>query len=298
VVEGSLAARAFGLRRRVVGRSGWRQAAWWGGLGAAPVGLCVALSSLWAAAACFGLSAVLLWLSGFWVGPGSRDGYLRKLSGAWCAWAADIQWSSVVFSRESGKLADRVARLGPPREFEGAHAELVSLLDASKRVTRDRSTPLHERTSQSLTAIAAAEQVSDRLSLAASTPAQQRFAAEISSLLATRAEEFAKAARKAERASDTAVRTITRMHAPTGAREEHIAVVDAFTAYRESACEYYAAIQARQPTRAETAAQHVQRAQAGLRAASKAIQRCLDYEERWPVPSESPEVEAKHRSRA
>jgi len=116
-----------------IARRGRQGAVWWGGLFAAAIGVGLALSGTWAAVACFAVSVVLLWLSGFWVGPRTPDAYMRRLLGTSSTWVADTQWSYDVYSRESAKLAGRIARLVPPADFADDHGQLAGILaDASR----------------------------------------------------------------------------------------------------------------------------------------------------------------------
>jgi hypothetical protein len=105
--------------RDLLSRSRSFQVTWWAGMAAAGGGLSLALAGVWSAAAgCVAGSAVLLWLSGAWVLPWSRDGYVRRVGKAWTNWAIEAQWAYDVVSRHTSRLD----RLSPPPEFEEAHA--------------------------------------------------------------------------------------------------------------------------------------------------------------------------------
>jgi hypothetical protein len=240
----------------------------------------------------FAVSVVLIWLSGFWVGPRTPDAYMRRLLGTSSTWVADTQWSYDVYSRESAKLAGRIARLVPPADFADDHGQLAGILADASRVVLDRSVPLAERTSQSLVAAAALEEVNRRMGRAASTPAQQRYAAKISSLLAERRERQAVATRKIEHASEIPVQRVTRMKPPAAVRAEHAALADAFSAYLGCVREYNVAARARDAERADAAAGQLQVAQVRVRKAGDAVLWRLDHKAGWPVPTDSNDTRA------
>jgi hypothetical protein len=278
MAERRASARAHALRREVVARRRWLQTAWWVGIAAAGVGVYLALEGVGlAASVCFVLSATLLWLSGTWVLPRSRDSYLANLSDVWTDWASQVQQAAAVSSRRRAEGVGRLQVLPCPPEFGDEHQRLMTLLGETGSVNSDSSVPFAERASRATGTLHALAEVKDRLAARASTDAQRHYAAALESLLDERLAHYATATRNAEDATEEAVRILSRMRVPAESTTAHAAVIEAFTAYLASAREFHEACQSLQASRAATAAAQLESTQARLLTVVTRIDARLDY---------------------
>jgi hypothetical protein len=246
---------------------------WWAGIGAAGAGLALALAGRWpVAAGCFAASAALLWLSGAWVLPWTRDAYVRRVGRAWTDWAIEAQWAYDRFTRPPSRHLNGLDRLSPPSEFEDAHARLMALRDEAERLNRDGSARHAERASHSVAAQLAFAETRDRLAATATTDAQRRYAATLDELLNERLAHYAATTRKAEQAAEKAVRILARMRVPAAAAREHAELLEASRSHLDAMREFHAAVsQSRDPGRAAAAAGRLDRAEEQLVSAGAAV---------------------------
>src|SRR5205085_1086360 len=126
------------------------------------------------------------------------------------------------------------ARLSAPPEFRADHDRIVALQEKRERVANDRSLAPADSARAAVAGIVAVDEIAGRLATLASTDEQRGYATKLGALVAQDAAEYETATRAAERATAEAVRKLTRMRAPSAAREEHAAVVEAFSAYATS----------------------------------------------------------------
>jgi hypothetical protein len=266
-----------------------KRIAWSAGVAAGGVGLYLAFAGSWpAAVACVASSAVLLWLGGAWVLPGSRAAYLRRVRAAWTDWAAGAQWAYGAVSRSQSGLAARVEQLAPPPELSDEHERLMALLRETEAVVGDGSAPLAERARQSARALRAVDETTERLTGASANDAQRRYAAALDGFKRERLADYAASTRKAELASERAFDTLDRMRPPSAATSEHAAMVEAFREYVAAARAFHAAADSSEPERAGAAAQQLDAVAARLRSACAAVVERLDGGVRRPNPADAP----------
>jgi hypothetical protein len=217
-----------------------------------------------------------------WALPYSRDAYVRRFASVWTEWATGAQWAYDTFSRRQSELVARLDRLSAPPEFEEERRHLVRLVAEFDRPMSDEATPFPERARQGVATLRELRLTDERLAARASTDAQRRYSAALHALVDKHLAEYATATRKAERAIDDALRSLSRMRAPSALTNQHADVIEAFHAYRTSVREFHSACQSRQPARAEAAARQWELAREQLRSAGAAVNERLEHGAREP----------------
>jgi hypothetical protein len=233
-----------------------------------------------AAAAAIVASGLLLWLSGAWDLPWSRDGYLRRLGNVGMDWSTDATWVGDALARRQSKLSARLDRLVPPQSFEGEHASLNALRAEGDRLRSDESI---EGSSRSVELLREVRELVSRLDARATTDAERRYVAVLNEALGETRSQFVTAAMHAERATEHAIRKFARMRHPASVRTEHAQLVDACRAYLASARAFRAACDAEDPDLVAASALDLERTWQEADAAGTAIFERLEYDACWPA---------------
>jgi hypothetical protein len=240
------------------------------------------------------VGGIVMWLTGTWVVPWSRDGYVRRLMHLWSAWATHAQWAYDQFSQRQGKFDARLAALSPPQCIAD-HERLVSLVTEIDRLRTQTAIPFPERARQVTLTLQTARQTKDELVLRAATGDERRYAAALDRLFEEPRSEYATAAARSERATEQAMQKLARIRPPAPAAAEHEALVAAFGAQLTAARESHAAAQAADPERAAAVAAQWDAAMAALRDARTRITDRLGHGDRWPVPADSAATDGAHQ---
>jgi len=241
------------------------------------------LENLWVPAALGGaVSAVLLWLGGFWVGPRTRDAYVRRVMYAWEAWATEADWANSSFSARESRYHSRIERLPAPQSYRAEHERLLAMLSDAERTLGDRSIAPPDRVRQSVAAVRALSATVDELCATAAQADERQFCQALKQAREERRTEYRTATQRAERATEKLLAKLARLRPPSAAHDVHAQVRQSFQGYLEALQQFHAACRDGTPEEAAHSATSLGGARVALQSSARKLRESLGYNERWP----------------
>jgi hypothetical protein len=217
----------------------------------------LALVGIWpAAVAVLFLAIGGLWLSGWWVRPGSADAYVRRVGRVLRDWSASSRLTYGRFEVARAAFPSRLRHLSPPTRLIAEHQQLVELVDDEHRL---RLQPRHSTWIRDVTtARRSTLQSVDRLRAHARTDEEVRYVDALARLFAERREQFAAAAADSERLAVVTAEKLERIDPPEQAQAEHQTLCQQLRGYVKAVRAWHEATQSADPERSLDASDGLQ----------------------------------------